>query len=403
MITLNGSPVYAQNPWIPPGVWTESDIPISWNNKDLLVLVYAGIGSATTLSSVQCTGLPAWQKASQVIWSNTQNAEVWWTYAESDSSGTINVAAAQSTSGRITVLRLAGASSAPIDVIATLNGFIGPLNWPNAVSTLPNTQALLVICNGDGFNGIPTAPDGYSRISFDYDGSHRSGTTITATMLQGSVNALTNTSVSPPFAGSSITTYIAFTILLNIQQSSSSSSVSSASSGSLPDPFSPIYCRQCRRLAEPSSQTIEQNSGTSFPLRNLTITISMPFDLVNQYVAQIPNTGPDTLVVNYTDNLGQHGQFSRNCTLWMSDFGYILLSTDQSKQFLVASSNASFWQSNALTINARNNTAGAPPLLPCCNTDRYDANTLRPNQAIPSLFVYDGVVLTNPSSSSSGH
>jgi len=157
--------------------------------------------------------------------------------------------------------------------------------------------------------------------------------------------------------------------------------------------LTPIMCRKCVRLAEPNDTTIEQSYPSPYFLQ---VTVNMPLSLVQQYAALIPTTGPDTLVINYFDSLGQPQQLTRSLTLWMSENGYCFIGSDSASQFLIASVNPTFWQANAATINARNSGANATALLPCCNVDRYGANTLLDGQAIPPLFVYDGVVIPTP-------
>lgn len=161
--------------------------------------------------------------------------------------------------------------------------------------------------------------------------------------------------------------------------------------------LTPVVSRQCARLAEPSSFTFEQIGQG-----NLLITITLPIAQVNQYASLIPNIGPDTLIMNYTDSLGQAQQFTRNVTFICSDYGYVFLSADQSTQLLIASVNPTFWQTYAASINSRNVAASASPLLPCCNASRYGANVLLAGQAIPTEFIYNGILLDSGSSSSSG-
>lgn len=155
--------------------------------------------------------------------------------------------------------------------------------------------------------------------------------------------------------------------------------------------------RQCARLAEPDERTDEQYNAGS-----LTVTIYLPYDVAKHWAAQIPNSGADTLVMNYTDYLGQPGTLAVAVTLWMSDNGYVFLTINQGTQLLVASVNPTFWDTYVTTVNARNVTALAVPLLPCANALRYDYPALLPNTQTPTIWVRDGVQLS-PSSSSSSH
>lgn len=175
---------------------------------------------------------------------------------------------------------------------------------------------------------------------------------------------------------------------LSSSSSSSSSSFSpSSSSSSSSMSLAPAnYCRRCARLAEPSSKTIEQISMAG----NLSIFITLPVAIVTRWASKIPNSGPDTLVINYTDYMGNAASLTRSLTLWMSDSGYVFLSPDQGTQLLIAGVNGNFFDANATQINNRNALALAPGLLPCCNPPRYDAPKLLPNQVRPQLWIRDG-------------
>jgi hypothetical protein len=155
--------------------------------------------------------------------------------------------------------------------------------------------------------------------------------------------------------------------------------------------------RQCVRLVQPDDGTVEQINGAG---NALAIYVSMPYILLRAYAANFQGTGPDLLSISYVDPLGQSGTYSINCTLWMSDNAYILISADNGTQFAIASVNANFWQNNAQAINARNTAASFPALMPCSNASRYDYPALLANRQIPSLFIYDGVVLSSGTSSS---
>lgn len=178
--------------------------------------------------------------------------------------------------------------------------------------------------------------------------------------------------------------------------SSSSSSSSHSSSSSSPSYAPDNVVRRCYRLAEPNSKTDEQIDDDA-----LSIYVTLPFDIVNRYASMIPSTGPDTLVISYTDYMGQAGSLTRSITFWMSDAGYVFLSADRGSQFLIAGVDGAFFDDNALNVNARNTQAGAIALLPCENASRYGANVLLANQSRPDVWIYDGVYI-NPSSSSSG-
>lgn len=154
--------------------------------------------------------------------------------------------------------------------------------------------------------------------------------------------------------------------------------------------FSPPVSRQCRRLAEPSDMTVEQSYASPFQLQ---ITISLPLAIVQKYAALIPNSGADTLIINYTDEFNQPNTISRSVTLWMSDNGYIFLSTDGLTQLLVASVNGAFFDANAVNINTRNTNASATPLLPCSNASRYDTPKLLTRELLPLVQIYDGVYI----------
>ena len=153
--------------------------------------------------------------------------------------------------------------------------------------------------------------------------------------------------------------------------------------------LSPITCRQFARLSEPMGSTIEQINGA-----NLKITITLPVGIVNRYAALIPNSGPDTLIINYTDNLGQAQILTYSLTLWMSDAGYVFISSDGGTQLLVAGVNGAFFDANAANVNARNVTAAATALLPACNSG-YDGALLLPNQVQPTVWIMNGVTMQN--------
>jgi hypothetical protein len=153
---------------------------------------------------------------------------------------------------------------------------------------------------------------------------------------------------------------------------------------------SPLYCRQGVRLIEPSPKTIEQSVAGG----NLYVTVTMPFGILNKWLPLMPSSGPDVLVINYADTLGQVGIVSRNVTFWMSDSGYVFVSSDGSTQFLIGGVDGPFFDANALAVNARNVTALAAALLPCCNPARYDAAVLVTGQVRPVTWIHDGVLLS---------
>jgi hypothetical protein len=162
--------------------------------------------------------------------------------------------------------------------------------------------------------------------------------------------------------------------------------------------YAPInYVRKCVRLMEPDDGTVEQINANA-----LTVYVDMPYAILRAYAGNLPGSGPDLLVVNYTDNLGQPQQFAANCWMWMSDAGYVILSADQGTQFLVSGVNGAFFDANALAINTRNANAGIPALLGCANASRFGYDTLLTNQVRPTVFIYDGQDINGSSSSSGG-
>lgn len=156
--------------------------------------------------------------------------------------------------------------------------------------------------------------------------------------------------------------------------------------------------RQCLRLCEPADTTDEQivfDRGQA----HLQIYCTPPYSILRSIFANLPSSGPDLLVMSYVDASGQPGQLGINCVLYMSDNSYIFVTADNGVQVAVASINAAFFDANAVEINTRNATAGALPILPCANASRYDWPVLLPNQAIPGVFIYDGVLISSSTSS----
>lgn len=157
--------------------------------------------------------------------------------------------------------------------------------------------------------------------------------------------------------------------------------------------------RQCLRLCEPADTTDEQivfDRGQA----HLQIYCTPPYSILRSIFANLPSSGPDLLVMSYVDASGQPGQLGINCVLYMSDNSYIFVTADNGVQVAVASINAAFFDANAVEINTRNATAGALPILPCANASRYDWPTLLPNEAIPLVFYYDGILISSGTSSS---
>ena len=151
--------------------------------------------------------------------------------------------------------------------------------------------------------------------------------------------------------------------------------------------------RKCIRFVPPQSDTQESWSGTA-----LTVVIRVPFDIINQWAGIIPNSGPDTLTMNYSDSLGQTGTLTRNVTFWGTDTGWAFISQDGTRQFLVSGIDGALYDSYAVTINARNTTASAAALTPCSNPGRYGACDLVTNQVRPvAAFIVDGNVEQPPS------
>lgn len=158
--------------------------------------------------------------------------------------------------------------------------------------------------------------------------------------------------------------------------------------------------RQCHRLAEPADTTVEQFVASEDPRSpSLAIYIDIPYPILRSAAANLPSSGPDLVSFNYVDAQGNAGVVSINCTLWMSDNGYVFISANNGVQYLIASVRADFWQTNAPTINARNTMNGATTLQACANAIRYGMPALLTNQAIPSLFIYDGQTLSSATSS----
>lgn len=166
-------------------------------------------------------------------------------------------------------------------------------------------------------------------------------------------------------------------------------------SGSSQSYVPPNTTRQCMRLCEPDDRTDEQyNSG------NLAIYCNPPYSILRSIFANLPNSGPDLVSFSYVDGTGQAGTLTINCWLWMSDNSYILVSADNGVQMAIASINANFVDTYATPINTRNTNSGTAPLSPCANASRYDYPVLLPNQAIPNVWYYDGVLLASNTSSS---
>jgi hypothetical protein len=155
--------------------------------------------------------------------------------------------------------------------------------------------------------------------------------------------------------------------------------------------FPPIrVTRRCVRLTEPDIKSVEQIAAGA-----LTIYVRMAYTILRAYQPIFPTGGPDKLVIAYADALGQVASLVVNCWLWMSDNGYVFLSSDcGSAQFLVASNNGAFFDANASAVNARNAAAGQQGLLPCSNADRYDWPVLTTNELLPNIFWRDGELIT---------
>jgi hypothetical protein len=403
MITLHGEPVYG----FAQSNSTTLTLAMSWNIGDLVLVAYTnGTGAISGITNTG-SGLGSWAliegsnsvSAKQVITADgvTFECEVWYSIATGSGSGTVTITRS-APSGFLYWLGIGlclsdVSNSTPFDVIGDFTSVVGVPqgddDYAEIMSVAPLTQALLINAMSGDIQAFPVAPLGYSLIASNRQGTAGDDVGFTGNLsvsLQGITNTKGTLVMPPPDGGWGVNFVITFTILLQLDPAP----ITGGGSGC-------PGCRQCVRLSQPSPKTVETIS-----VGNLAIYIGMPFDLVNQYVAQIPNVGPDTLTVNYTDNLGQSGSFTRNVTFWMSDYGYVFLSVDQGTQFLVASNNECFWETNTANVNGRNVTAGATALLACCNQDRYDANTLQPNQQIPPLWIYNGVELAPTSSSSSG-
>jgi len=126
----------------------------------------------------------------------------------------------------------------------------------------------------------------------------------------------------------------------------------------------------------------------------------MPYDRLVKYVALLPNTGPDTITVMYTDQLGQSAQLVRNVTLWATDCGWAFIGTDGAAQFLISGVNGGLYDTYGLIVDTRNMNAGAVPLTACANPARYGWPTWLPNQTQPTILIHDGVY--NPSGAGQG-
>jgi hypothetical protein len=143
---------------------------------------------------------------------------------------------------------------------------------------------------------------------------------------------------------------------------------------------------------EPDDATVEQ-----YVDGNLSIYVDMPYIVARNCIPNLPTTGPDTLTITFADSLAQQTVWSTNCSMWMSDNGYVIISADNGKQYLIASVQGGFFDANAAAINARNIAANIPQLMPCANALRYDAPAVLPNQTQPQTWWYDGVLTENGS------
>jgi len=160
--------------------------------------------------------------------------------------------------------------------------------------------------------------------------------------------------------------------------------------------------RQCMRLAQPADTTVEQisTSGDVNIGYTLAVYINIPYSLLRSVAANLPSSGMDLVSFSYVDTLGQPGTLTINATLWMSDAGYCFISADNGTQFLIAGVRSNFFDDNAQLINTRNTNNAVTPLQPCANPARYGYNNPLPNQPVPSVWYYDGVLINGSSSSS---
>ena len=143
------------------------------------------------------------------------------------------------------------------------------------------------------------------------------------------------------------------------------------------------------RLTQPDNRTDEVYSSGA-----ITLSVNVSFDILTLYAAAFPVTGPDTLNITYVDDMGQSNTYTVNLTLWMSDAGYVFVSTDGSKQFLIAGIDGPFFDLIAPIINARNVTSAATALTALGNTSRYDYTIELSNQTRPTTLIRDGVIYT---------
>ena len=147
----------------------------------------------------------------------------------------------------------------------------------------------------------------------------------------------------------------------------------------------------CQAIKQPDPRTVETYCNGV-----VTIDTWVSLDALNQFRAQLPNTGPDNLTLRWVHSTGEPRMQTFKTTFWATNTGWAFLSYNGLVQFIVYGVNGAFYDANAQAINGRNVWAGATPLLPCANAAGFGSVTLLPNQVRPQLFLYNGVYIPQP-------
>lgn len=129
----------------------------------------------------------------------------------------------------------------------------------------------------------------------------------------------------------------------------------------------------------------------------LTIAVRLPIDRLQREQGNFPASGLDNFVASYTDAQGQAGTYTYPVTFFASDSGWIFVSLDGAKQYMVYGVNGAFFDQYWSTVNSRNLGSSASSLQPCGNIARYSNDTLLPNQLRPANWVRDGIFVSSMS------
>ncbi len=359
---------------------TSFSFPVSWDGGSLaLLFIYTGsgitsissdnsaIGSWTIMTTGSSTAHSFFAASGIEIWS-----------ASLTGIGTANLTITRpSPSVPLSIsifAAVSGMRSAVLDSIyktATFANNTTPIGG-SLTSVGQSTQELYFYCASDTIvTQEPTTPAGFSVMFQHRYSDPVFGHQALACYIQNTINNAAGTTLPVPTDGFTIgsSTWFSITTLLKAYL------------------YSSIVSRNCIRLAEPSPSTYEQSNTSPFTLQ---VTVTLPIAIVRAYASLIPTTGPDTLVINYSDEYGQADTLTRNVTLWMSDNAYLVISPDGLNQLAVASVDGSFYDANAVNINTRNTNASATALLPCSNASRYDAPKMITNQQLPLVQIFDG-------------